>query len=198
MISILGICECSGSWLGADCSIDGTMAPTLFQIENALCNTLYDDCNNIRISGKDFHDSDSLTCHVTPALVCFQHKFQVFLCLSSTQVKSGSFFNMNYFLLQVNATGTFTQISPITVPIVFISLSTVECQWWRLNPGSNNVSMLVSVSNNGVDKSASLLYIPHNPQCYDCDVVLGTCDVKVPTYLFVQSFKSLETFLEFF
>eukprot|EP00795_Rhopilema_esculentum_P008755 gene8755-14781_t len=57
-------CVCDGNFTSADCSIDKNKGPVVTSIPgNGLCDARNrSDCHLIRISGKDFIDSEQLTC----------------------------------------------------------------------------------------------------------------------------------------
>ena len=57
-------CVCDGNFTSADCSIDKNKGPVVMSIPgNGLCDARNrSDCHLIRISGKDFIDSEQLTC----------------------------------------------------------------------------------------------------------------------------------------
>ena len=76
----------------------------------------------------------------------------------------------------MNSTGTVDIGGVTMVSAVFISVTTVKCQ---ISSVSNTNSYYVSVSNNALDVSTSLLVIVANLDCQACDLHSGSCSEKV-------------------
>ncbi len=57
-------CICNSNYTSADCSIEKNKGPTVTSIPlNGLCDVRKrSDCEKIRVNGRDFLDSDKLSC----------------------------------------------------------------------------------------------------------------------------------------
>lgn len=69
-----GTCECDPGFGGADCSVNTTVAPDVWFLENAgLCDLSDRRCNEVAVFGATFILSDNLKCKLTRVKVrkCF-------------------------------------------------------------------------------------------------------------------------------
>ena len=66
--SISGICDCTDGFFGADCSIDITIAPVIF--DTSLQIVCDGSCDTVLIGGQGFVQTEEITCHFTAITVC--------------------------------------------------------------------------------------------------------------------------------
>ncbi len=68
-LSFVGVCSCTGSYTGADCSIDSSAVPIVHFLETVVCDTSAADCVNVIVYGSGFTSDNSITCHLEDAEV---------------------------------------------------------------------------------------------------------------------------------
>ena len=68
----VGVCNCTGIWIGDDCSIDITVPPVVVDVGPVSpCDATRYNCYTVRIEGENFADTDDLTCHFEVLAVSF-------------------------------------------------------------------------------------------------------------------------------
>ena len=76
-LTFTGVCQCTEGYGMADCSVDVTQPPQIYQLTSAVCDTAVDSCDLVTVIGDRFVDSGSdqgrkkratggteLTCHL--------------------------------------------------------------------------------------------------------------------------------------
>ena len=62
-----GACVCNAGFGAKDCSIDLNKPPEVTSIQaDGICDLDVRKCNKVRLQGKQFLESDKLTCHFQP------------------------------------------------------------------------------------------------------------------------------------
>ena len=80
------------------------------------------------------------------------------------------------FLLQLSDSG-FKRTGTIqTAPATFLTAQSISCPVTGSLPLT---VLLLSVSNDGVNKSNEAIYIIQDPVCYDCNTITEQCSLQV-------------------
>ena len=82
---INGTCQCNANYTAADCSIDKNKGPSVKKISsNGLCDVRKrKDCHLVKVTGRNFMNSRTLSCQATKLIVGKFYKFpqKVVCCL---------------------------------------------------------------------------------------------------------------------
>ncbi|XP_015775662.1 PREDICTED: von Willebrand factor D and EGF domain-containing protein-like [Acropora digitifera] len=151
-------CICKKDYTAADCSISIYQRPTITRIQsNGLCDRRKRPCEKITVQGRDFLNSTNITCHIREIEI----------------VNSSWIPNKNETKYQ----GTMTDL--VLVECLLPSLPVLRMRYHETIEGIPAAGLMISVSNNGIDKSSQeLKMISFDSVCMDCNVSAG-CTVKV-------------------
>ncbi|XP_065651911.1 von Willebrand factor D and EGF domain-containing protein-like isoform X2 [Hydra vulgaris] len=153
-----GTCICNAGYITADCSIKEGQSPVVVSIPNSgLCDIRNQDCIRIRVTGRNFIDSNSLVCKMTEIKISdnlFEKTIKAFI--DKGQLLS------------------FAEISCLlpTVP--------VRLEYSANQTGKPVGGYAISVSNNNQNFSDNeALLIVYDSKCMECTTTtIKTCKIK--------------------
>ncbi|XP_044176217.1 von Willebrand factor D and EGF domain-containing protein-like isoform X2 [Acropora millepora] len=148
-----GSCVCNKDYTAADCSISIYQRPTITRIQsNGLCDRRKRPCEKTTVQGRDFLNSTNITCHIREIEI----------------VNSSWIPNKNETKYQ----GTMTDL--VLVECLLPSLPVLRMRYHETIEGTPAAGLMISVSNNGIDKSSQeLKMISFDSVCMDCNVSAG-------------------------
>ncbi|XP_074620014.1 uncharacterized protein LOC141878864 isoform X2 [Acropora palmata] len=155
-----GSCVCNKDYTADDCSISVYQRPTITRIQsNGLCDRRKRPCEKTTVQGRDFLNSTNITCHLREIEI----------------VNSSWIPNKN----ETKYRGTMTDL--VLVECLLPSLPVLRMRFHETIEGTPAAGLMISVSNNGIDKSSQeLQMISFDSVCMDCNVSAG-CTLKKNT-----------------
>ncbi|XP_074620010.1 uncharacterized protein LOC141878862 isoform X3 [Acropora palmata] len=152
-----GSCVCNKDYTADDCSISVYQRPTITRIQsNGLCDRRKRPCEKTTVQGRDFLNSTNITCHLREIEI----------------VNSSWIPNKN----ETKYRGTMTDL--VLVECLLPSLPVLRMRFHETIEGTPAAGLMISVSNNGIDKSSQeLQMISFDSVCMDCNVSAG-CTLK--------------------
>ncbi|XP_015780130.1 PREDICTED: von Willebrand factor D and EGF domain-containing protein-like, partial [Acropora digitifera] len=153
-------CVCNKDYTADDCSISMYQKPTITRIQsNGLCDRRKRPCEKTTVLGRDFLNSTNMTCHIREIEI-----------VNSSWIPNKS---------ETKYQGKMTDLFLVECLLPFLPV--LRMRYNKTIEGTPAAGLMISVSNNGVDKSSQeLKMISFDSVCMDCNVSTG-CTLKKNT-----------------
>ncbi|XP_015751386.1 PREDICTED: von Willebrand factor D and EGF domain-containing protein-like isoform X2 [Acropora digitifera] len=157
---INGSCVCNKNYTADDCSISIYQRPTITRIQsNGLCDRQKRPCEKTTVQGREFLNSTNITCHIREIEI-----------VNSSWIPNKS---------ETKYQGTMTDLVLVECRLPYLPV--LRMRFHETIEGTPAAGLMISVSNNGVDKSSQeLKMISFDSVCMDCNVSTG-CTLKKNT-----------------
>ncbi|XP_068711982.1 von Willebrand factor D and EGF domain-containing protein-like [Montipora foliosa] len=148
-----GSCVCNKDYTANDCSISIYQTPSIARIQgNGLCDRRKRPCKKATIQGVDFLNSRNLTCHI-----------------KEIEIVNSSWIPNKY---ETKYQGIMTDL--VLVECLLPDTPVLRMRYDETAEGIPAAGLMISVSNNGIDKSdQQLKMISFDSVCMDCNVSTG-------------------------
>ncbi|XP_068703048.1 von Willebrand factor D and EGF domain-containing protein-like isoform X2 [Montipora foliosa] len=155
-----GSCVCNKDYTAKDCSISIYQRPSIARIQGkGLCDRRKRPCKKAAVQGRDFLDSPNMTCHIEEIEI----------------VNSSWIPNRN----EKKYRGIMTDL--VLMECLLPDTPVLRMRYDETIKGTPAAGLMISVSNNGIDKSdQQLKMISFDSVCMDCNVSTG-CSLKKNT-----------------